>query len=218
MAILALIATLIAWTGFSAANKLPNSALLTQSTVTQHYQRTIVLLFIAYALFGIGVVPHNLFLVDYIHRELKFNLVVSGMFWSLFGVGAVIGPICVGFLADKMGTYKSLLGAYILCFFAIGIVLFNQIVIFYALSAFLVGMLIPGIVTLTSSRIIELVGVESHAAVWGKMTLSFSISQAITAYFMSYLLQIGVAYTDCFLLAALAFLFGTLVVARATTK
>ena len=74
------------------------------------------------------------------------------------------------------------------------------------------GMLCPAIVSFISLRVIELVGIELHPAVWGKMTVYYSISQAFGAYIMSYLLHRGATYTECFVIASIAFLLGFIAV------
>ncbi len=212
-AFLALIATLIAWPVFASYQASPPAAHRTESRLPFHHRRTLILLAIAYTLFGVGSVPHTLFLVDYVHRELGLNSVVSGMFWTTFGVGSLIGPFCAGFIADKTGIYKSLLVSFLIACVAIALVLFNQITVLYVLSSFLMGVIMPAIVTLLSSRIVELVGTEPHPLFWGKMTLYYAISQALSAYVMSYLLHRNIGYTTCFVIAEVAFLLGFVVVA-----
>lgn len=52
----------------------------------------LVLILAAYTLNAIGYLPHTLFWVDYIVRELKMPLTTGGFFWAVFGFGAAIGP------------------------------------------------------------------------------------------------------------------------------
>lgn len=217
----AVIATAICWPEFS------NSKHGTINPVIQHprtinvslgHRHILALLVVAYALFGIGGVPHSLFLVDYVHQQLGYDLVMSGMFWTLFGIGSVVGPFCVGFIADKIGVYRSLIIAFICSSAFVSLVLFNKLPILYAASSFLAGAIFPGIVTLVSARIVELVGTEFHPVFWARMTVSFAISQTIASYFMSYLLYRGIEYTACFMVAAMAFVIGLVIVVLAKTK
>jgi predicted MFS family arabinose efflux permease len=218
--LLALIAMFIAWPVFTNCASLSNQHIQNgQSTVPMErphinrYRNTLTLLTIAYLCYGIGMVPHTLFLVDYIHRKLELNLITSGMFWSIFGIGATVGPFCVGFIADKIGVYKSLTASYFLACAAISMVVFSRIIPFYVLSSFLMGVVLTSIPMLLSSRIFEIVDVTLHPISWGKVTLYCAISQAAAAYFMSYLLHHGVHYTVCFFAANLVFLFGLIAVA-----
>lgn len=217
----AFIATAICWHEFS------NNKHGKLNPIIKHFQtvnvsldtrHVLALLVLAYALFGIGGVPHSLFLIDYVHLQLGYDLVTSGMFWSLFGIGSVVGPFCVGFMADKIGIYRSLVISLICSSVFVSLVLFNKLTVLYVASSFLVGAIFPGIVTLTSARIVELVGTEFHPIFWGRTTLSFAITQAITSYGMSYLLHREIEYTACFIIAALAFIIALVIIMLAKTK
>lgn len=175
----------------------------------------LTLLAIAYALYGIGTVPHTLFLVEYVRHELGLSSVTSGLFWSILGFGSLVGPFGVGIIADKIGTYRTLIIAFSICCFAISIILFDRITSLYVLSSFLIGAFLPGIVTLMSARILELVGANHHPAFWGKMTFYYASSQACGAYLMSHLIQHGWGYSSCFIIAGIAFVMGLIVVSFA---
>lgn len=200
---------------FKQISKLQPQVNLFSSYNKQSQQTLFALLAIAYALYGIGTVPHSLFLVDYIHHELGLNSVISGFFWSILGFGSLAGPFCAGLIADKVGTYRALIFAFIICCCAITMVLFNHLTTLYIVSSFLMGAFLPGIVTLISARIIEVVGADQHAVFWGKMTFFYAISQALGSYFMSYLLHQGLGYTNCFVIADFAFVLGLIMVAFA---
>lgn len=129
----------------------------------------------------------------------------------MYGIGAAIGPFFAGFISDEIGIYKSLIGAYVICCIGIIMVLYNHITLLYILSSFSMGIILPTIVGLTSARILEIVGTETHPQFWGKATLYFAISQVIGAYIMSTILHLGYTYTLCFLISALA-LFSSLII------
>lgn len=216
-AFFALIALLVAWPVFSRRVSGVNIASTNSSSLVQH-RRTLILISIAYALFGIGIVPHTLFLVDYVHTELGLTSAVSGLFWSIYGIGALMGPFMVGFVGDRIGIYKTLVSAFLLSAIAVALVLYNQITMFYVLSAFLMGALVPAIVALTSSRMLELVGVGHHPSFWGKMTVYFSATQMLGSYVMSYLLHQGASYTICFVIADIVFVLGFIAVLLSKQK
>lgn len=221
-AVMAFIAMFISWTAFANSTSASNNISIASQTAAElsfsRNRNTVLLLTIAYISYGIGMVPHTLFLVDYVHRELQLDFIKSGMFWSVFGIGSVIGPLCVGFIADKIGIYESLASAFLLACAAILMILFNKFILFYILSSFLMGVLVTSIPTLLSSRILEIAGVILHPASWGKITLFCAISQAIAAYLMSYLLRQGTQYTFCFFAADLVFFVGLIAAAFARTK
>jgi predicted MFS family arabinose efflux permease len=211
-ATLAFIATFIAWPAFSKKYHAGTTQLITKTSISKNIFYSIILLTVAYSFFAIGQIPHSLFFVDYVHRELNLSLVKSGMFWTVFGIASLIGPFFFGYIADKVGVYKGLLIALFLCFISALIVIFNKIMILYVVSSFLMGASLPGIVTLMSLRLIELVGTDLHAIFWGRITLYYALIQVAGTYGMSYLLHLGFNYTDCFIIAGVAFLIAFFIV------
>ena len=211
-AALVFIATVIAWPAFAKKHHEKIILLPKQPAIHKNNLYIIFLLTIAYALLAIGQIPHSLFFVDYVHRELDLTLVTSGIFWTIFGIGSLMGPFFSGYIADKMGSYKGLLIGFFVCAASTLMVVFNKIILLYIVSAFLMGAALPGIVTLISLRLVELVGTNSHAVFWGRFTLYYALVQVVGAYGMSYLLHLGFNYTDCFIIASTAFLIGFLIV------
>ncbi|STQ85672.1 YbfB/YjiJ family MFS transporter [Helicobacter muridarum] len=65
------------------------------------------LLIISYILNAIGYLPHTLFWVDYIVRELNFSTLLAGSSWAFFGIGAALGSLSSGILADKIGIKNA---------------------------------------------------------------------------------------------------------------
>ncbi|HSW76608.1 MAG TPA: YbfB/YjiJ family MFS transporter [Candidatus Saccharimonadales bacterium] len=213
--VIAVFITFFSWSSIS--KQTPSVSIAIPSEKSDH-PREFLLFTIAYSLFAIGVIPHTLFLVDYVHQQLGFNEVTSGLFWVLYGVGAIIGPFFSGFITDEIGIYKSLVGSYIISCIGIIMILFNHITIFYITSSFIMGLILPTIVGLTSARILEIFGAEAHPKFWGKITLYFAISQVIGAYIMSYILHLGYDYTFCFMISAIALICSLIVISFAKNK
>ncbi len=167
---------------------------------------------VAYLLYGIGMVPHTLYLVSYMQSTYHLSLATSGLFWALFGLGATTGPICTGLVADKIGTHKSLALCFALATVLLFITLFTPSLTLCLFTTFLMGMLFPAIPSLLSSRILELTPLKDHPLFLGRSALYCAISQAIAAYLMAYLLPFANAYFYCFLIASGAFLLGSLTI------
>jgi MFS family permease len=55
-----------------------------------------------------------MFLPDYVVRELGMPLAAGGFFWSMFGLGAAIGPMLAGTLADTFGLKRCLIAGFAL--------------------------------------------------------------------------------------------------------
>jgi predicted MFS family arabinose efflux permease len=215
-ALLALLASLFAWPAFRtqdalihAENKKTDNASM---IVDDHTRKALWLMSLAYLAYGIGMVPHTLFLVAYVNHAFKLSVVISGIFWSLFGVGAAIGPLCIGMMADKIGYYKALLYAFGAASLGIFIMVIYPSIILCCISSFIMGMLLPAIPSLISSRILELVGLNNYPHYWGHTTLYCAISQAAAAYLMSYLLHLNGLYLICFIVADIIFFCGLIAV------
>ena len=208
----ALLLSLIAWPAFNDDQSIKTSITAQAISHAPKLSKTLRLMSIAYLLYGIGMVPHTLFLVAYLHSALHFSYVQSGLFWSLFGLGATLGPVCVGLLADYYGYYKSLLGAFVLAFAAVLLIISQHSLFACALSTFFMGILLPAIPSLISSSILELVGINDHPHYWSHTTWYCAISQALAAYGMSFILRHADAYLYCFLTAALTFALGAIAI------
>jgi predicted MFS family arabinose efflux permease len=135
----------------------------------------------AYAGDAMGFIPHTVFWVDYIARGLGHGVAVGGYFWVLFGVGAALGVLLLGRLADKIGFGAALTLMLLAKALAVALPLFSSALPALVISSLIVGAATPGAAMLTSGVALELVGVEAHRAAWRKLTLIFSAFQALAA-------------------------------------
>ncbi len=74
----------------------------------------LVLLIGSYSLDAIGFMPHAIFWVDFVARGLGRGVEAGGHQWILFGIGAAMGPLLCGRLADRIGFRRTLLAAFAL--------------------------------------------------------------------------------------------------------
>src|SRR5207237_9634977 len=65
-------------------------------------------LYLEYALNAVGLVPHMVFLVDFIARHLGQGLHEAARYWVIFGVGALLGPLIGGHAGDRIGFRAAL--------------------------------------------------------------------------------------------------------------
>ncbi len=145
----------------------------------------VLLLVVAYACDGAGFVPHTIFWVDYVARSLGLGPVWGALSWLGFGIGALIGPAAVGTLADRLGLDRTLVLALLVKTLAVALAIVSATPAALTLSAFLVGALSPGMSTLISARLHELVDHRTHGRAWGLATLGFSAAQALGGLGMS---------------------------------
>jgi predicted MFS family arabinose efflux permease len=130
-------------------------------------------------------------LVDYVARGLGQGLQTGAQYWVVFGLGAIVGPVLSGHLADRAGFGPALRIAFLLqglavALPALGFVGHGMLIV----SSAVVGAFTPGIVPLVLGRVQELL-VHHPAlqkAAWSRATSGFALLQAVAACAMSWLL------------------------------
>jgi predicted MFS family arabinose efflux permease len=179
---LALVATAASW---RAWHERPSPLSAPPAAASRGFGPAILLIVFAYGCDGAGFVPHTIFWVDYVARALGLGPVWGNLSWLGFGVGATVGPIAVGALADRLGLGRSLVLAFLVKGLAVALAIVTAEPLALTLSAFLVGALSPGLSSLISARLHELVDYRSHGKAWGLATLGFSAAQALGGLGMS---------------------------------
>jgi predicted MFS family arabinose efflux permease len=187
---LALLLTLLAWNGW------PDDAAAAAAPATTRRSRPTTALRALYAEYGlnaVGLVPHMIFLVDFVARGLGQGLEVGAGYWVLFGLGAMVGPLLAGRLADGAGFGSALRLAYCIEAFAVALPAFGLGPVWLMLSSVIVGAFTPGIVPLVLGRVHELLAHHpaDQKAAWSMATTSFAVLQALAAYGMSFLFAHG---------------------------
>ena len=193
-----LLVTLIAWPFISKAPHQHKPSSDSIQALGSRRGRLVLLTAIAYTLMSIGVVPHTLFLADYMHRDLGLSISNSSSLFALFGLGCAVGAIYIGMLSRLFGTRLSLCISYTMGMCAIAMVLLSDSVIIVSSSSFLIGLSLFGTITLSSIRTLEIVGLSRHPHFWGYMALGFGVGMAAGSYAMSALLSLGFNYIDLF--------------------
>lgn len=190
------------------ATSSPHIAAETLSKTHLIAKRGLVLLMIFYGLDALGYVPHSLFWVDYLVRELDYSFAEGGRFWALFGLGAAIGPLCAGYAGDFFGFKKCLMAAALLKASAV----LTPVLIHHGLalgfSSFMVGALTPGMVTLVSAYSRQMAGADGHRKAWGRMTFSFAFAQAIGGVAMANIAPFIGVYAPLFLIGSASLMLG----------
>jgi predicted MFS family arabinose efflux permease len=149
------------------------------------------------------------FLVDFIARDLGQGLHTAAIYWVIFGMGALLGPIAGGHAGDRIGFRTALRLAFLVQAFCVALPLVTVSAVGLALSSFIVGAFVPGCVAITIGRTREFIpdAPAAQAAAWSWCTIAFALGQAIAGYGFSFIFA-GVEhpYPILFLLAATALL------------
>jgi len=183
---LSLLMTAIAWKGWLEKVVLPA---MIHSAQPPPDLGTLRALYLEYALNAAGWVPHMIFLVDFVARGLGEGLAAGAKYWVLFGIGATVGPLLTGTLADQTGFGRALRLAFALEACGVALPAVNTTPWSLAASSLTVGACLTGTVALVLGRVHELLvnhpGHQSPA--WRTATVAFALFQAVAAYGMSFI-------------------------------
>jgi len=161
-------------------------------------------LIMQYGLCAVGLVPHMVFLVDYVARGLGRGLAEGSVFFLIYGAGGVAGPLAAGWVCDRLGFRRTLRWALPVLTAAVGLPLVSTHAAVIALSCLVVGAYTPGTVSIVLGRAQEIARGDPlvHRAIWGTATASFALFQALAAYGMAWLfIRTGGAYAPLFIAA-----------------
>jgi predicted MFS family arabinose efflux permease len=209
---LALLLTALAWRGWpEAARARPAPPPTPPAAPPAGAQGGAALkaLYLEYALNAAGLVPHMVFLVDFVARGLGQGLAAGAQQWILFGLGALAGPVLAGHLADRIGCGRALRLAFLVQAAAVALPSLTPHPAWLALSSLVVGATVPGVVPLVLGRVRELVSSEADLARgWSLATTAFAIGQAVAAYALAFVFAQGGDYHLLFALGSLLLLLG----------
>jgi predicted MFS family arabinose efflux permease len=125
----------------------------------------------------------------------------------LFGIGAMLGPLASGRVADRIGFASALRCAFALQAGLVALLVFSASPLSLSISSIIVGAMVPGVVTLVLGRVHELMphDADQQRKAWGVCTTAFALGQAAAAYGFSYIFaHTGGTYRVLFALGAAA--------------
>jgi predicted MFS family arabinose efflux permease len=147
------------------------------------------------------------FLVDFIARGLQQGLQTGALYWILFGLGAMCGPLLTGSLGDRIGFRRALRAAFLVQALFVALPAFIGAGPWLMMSSFVIGAFTPGIVPLVLGRVREIIPYQAkmQQMAWSRATLAFALCQAAAAYGFSYIFaRTEGAYPLLFAMAATA--------------
>jgi predicted MFS family arabinose efflux permease len=146
-----------------------------------------------YAMNAFGLVPHMVFLVDFVARGLDLGLGQGAFVWLLFGLGASVGPVVLGRLGDRFGFGPTLRMALLTQAIVVALAATTDEVGWLGLSAFIMGGFTPGVVPVVLGRVRELLPGDHQAqrATWSRTTAAFALGQAAGAYGLAWVFSLS---------------------------
>lgn len=181
LAALSGVLTLVAWPNWPKAD--PATA-AHASAPRPRLSAAVPTLTLQYGLNAVALVPHMVFVVDFVARGLGQGIAAGSQYWVLYGLGAVAGPLLTGHLADRAGFRPALRVAFLVQAVAAALPAVTTAPAALIVSCIVIGGFTPGIVPLVLGRIHELIphGAEAQRAAWGRATTMFALFQAGAAY------------------------------------
>lgn len=207
----ALLLTCVAWRGWPEGPPPASAAERSGSRPGWPVLATVLI----YAVGALGLVPHMVFLVDFIARGLGLGIATGSLVWVVFGLGAIAGPVLAGWLGDRLGFGRALALALALQLGAVLVPLVAPRLAPLALSALVVGAFTPGMPTLVLGRLQEVT--RDGPPAWGLATTAFAVAQAGGAYGLSWIYASTGRY-DLLFGAGVAALAAALALAVATRR
>jgi predicted MFS family arabinose efflux permease len=162
---------------------------------------------VEYALAAMALVPHMVFIVDFVARGLGYGVTIGSLFWIVFGLSALCGSVLTGWLGDAMGFKLALRIVFALEIAAILVPSILQLPLPLLVSTILAGLFVTGSSTIVLGRIQEILrGADrAHTArAWRAATISFALGQGIAAYAFSWLFAATGSYPPLFALGTAA--------------
>jgi predicted MFS family arabinose efflux permease len=200
LGVLSLFLTLVAWPGWPAGGSpLPAQ----EHRIERRPTNRLRALYVVYGLNAAGVVPHMLFLVDFVARGLGQGVDSGAQYWVLYGLGAVVGPVLTGHLADRAGFGPALRLALLIQSVAVVLPVLGMGTAGLVVSSLVVGAFTLGVVPLVLGRVHELLphDVSAQQASWATATIGFALMQATAAYALTFVFtQTGGDYQLLFVL------------------
>lgn len=199
----AVLAAVVSWPRWRGGFAPTSPHVITHAPLATVLSLPLILGCLAFATDGAGFIPHSVFWVDFVARELGLGTNIGSITWLLFGLGAVFGPSLAGALGDRIGLGRAYVAVFVVKAIAIALPWQISAAPVLALSALIVGALTPAVPAVLSARITELVPAREQSRAWGWATLCFAVAQAGGAYGLSFAYeQIGL-YRPLYLVGAL---------------
>lgn len=204
LAALSGVLTLIAWPNWPKSDPASHAS---TGAARPRLSTAVPVLSLQYGLNAVALVPHMVFVVDFVARGLGQGIAAGSQYWVLYGLGAVVGPLLTGHLADRAGFGPALRVAFLIQAAAASLPAVTADPAALIVSCIVIGGFTPGIVPLVLGRIHELIphGAEAQRAAWGRATTMFALFQAGAAYGLAALFdQTGGDYRILFVVGGTA--------------
>ena len=206
-ALAGLFAVLVAQWGWAVADILPKSDNKTPQSLPTHWPwRGLVA---ANFLFSFGIVPHTIYWVDFLVRDVGLGMEVAGWHWSVVGLSAFLGPLVTAAIAGRIGISPTLLIFFtLLGFGVIGPAFLAVAPVLWFSSVFYGGQ--PGLASIMAARAREMGSAADMPRMMRVTILANACGAAVGGLAFPYLFEVS-GYGNLFLLGGAAMFLGAIV-------
>jgi predicted MFS family arabinose efflux permease len=197
----------VAQWGWSVADILPSAADTKPAALPAHWKwRGLVA---ANFLFSFGIVPHTIYWVDFLVRDVGLSMAAAGLQWSVVGLSAFLGPIVSAALAARIGIPATLLIIFVLLGLAVAGPAFLVTLPVLWFSSILYGGQ-PGLASIMAARAREMGAATDMPRIIRATILANACGAAIGGLSFPLLLDLSGSYDPLFVIGGGAMLIGAL--------
>lgn len=138
------------------------------------------LLILAYGCDALGFVMHTVYLPDMLRRSHGYTESQVGVIWAFFAVGACLGPVFVILLRRRLSALNALWIAFAMKAAGASLAFCASYPLMASLSLFIVGLLTPGLVILTSTALLAVSSPDRYPGLWASATALFALCQMVS--------------------------------------
>ena len=202
-----LAAAVAAQWGWAVADILPSGPTSSPHPLPDHWPwRGLVA---ANFLFSFGIVPHTIYWVDFLVRDVGLGMNMAGWHWSVVGLSAFLGPLVTAALASRIGISATLLIVFVLLGFGVGGPAVLAVGAVLWLSSMLYGGQ-PGLASIMAARAREMGKASAMPRMMRVTILANACGAAVGGLAMPYIFELA-GYDILFVLGGVAMLLGAVV-------
>ncbi|MEC7623086.1 MAG: YbfB/YjiJ family MFS transporter, partial [Pseudomonadota bacterium] len=202
-----LAAAVTAQWGWAVADILPSGPTSSPHPLPDHWPwRGLVA---ANFLFSFGIVPHTIYWVDFLVRDVGLGMNMAGWHWSVVGLFAFLGPLVSAALASRIGISETLLIVFVLLSFGVGGPAVLAVGAVLWLSSMLYGGQ-PGLASIMAARAREMGKASDMPRMMRVTILANACGAAVGGLAMPYIFELA-GYDILFILGGVAMLLGAVV-------
>lgn len=189
LSVFSAILTAISWLGWPATTSASHAGASVVGNRPKGHALSMNVIYAQFGFMAMALVPLMVFLVDFVARDLGKGAHIGALYWILYGVGALIGPMLYGGLADYLGPVRAIRSVLVVQAAVVAMLFSSHNATLIAALTVVIGTFPPGIVPLMMARIHQLLPDEPTAqgAAWSRATITFALFQALSGYAYSML-------------------------------